>query len=224
MADPITPALRIDLSRRRPLRDEAYLVLRRAILSGTFKPEQRLVEREVAAQLGLSRSPVREAFRRLEQEKLVAPARQGVVVQGLNAAELDELYQIRQQLETLVARLAARRCCPEHLTRLEAIMADMTTAAAEDDNERLTAEGGRFHAALAEIAGNHRLAQLTASIGEEIHRYRNLNLAMPARRQSALEEHHQLLAAVADHDEDRAARLMFEHIAHAQAHMRQHTE
>lgn len=97
--------LEIDLSARRPLRDEAYLVLRRAILTGQFKPGERLIEREIATRIGLSRSPVREAFRRLEQERLVMVNRQGVVVQALDPLEVEELYQVRQHLEILVARL-----------------------------------------------------------------------------------------------------------------------
>src|SRR5574340_1161293 len=79
MSDSTMLQLGVDLSQRRPLRDEAYAVLRQAILSGQFKPGDHLVERQVAAQLGLSRSPVREAFRRLEQEHLVMVTRQGLV-------------------------------------------------------------------------------------------------------------------------------------------------
>ena len=91
--------LGVDPTTRRPLRDEAYLSLRRAILSGDFKPGDRLVEREVANKLDLSRSPVREAFRRLEQEGLVSVNRQGLFVQKVAPAEVEELYLIRQHLE-----------------------------------------------------------------------------------------------------------------------------
>jgi DNA-binding GntR family transcriptional regulator len=214
--------LTIDLSTRRPLRDEAYIVLRRAILSGQFKPGERLIEREVAQRLGLSRSPVREAFRRLEQERLVTVTRQGVVVQGLDLAEVEELYQIRQHLESLVARLAARRFSSEDRLHLEAILSQMTTAIAANDQARLVAESIHFHRTIAEIAGNRRLARLVGMVGEEIQRFRSLNMQMSARTESAMTEHREIIAALVARDEERAAQLMAQHVEHAQEYARQY--
>ncbi len=218
MPDSAMLQLGVDLSQRRPLRDEAYVVLRQAILSGQFKPGDRLVERRVAAELGLSRSPVREAFRRLEQDRLVTVARQGVVVQGLTPRDVEELYQIRQQLEALAARLAARQFAPEHLPRLEEILSRTVEAIAANDSAAISAEGIKFHEALADIGDNCHLKWLLASITEEIHRFRTLYLNIPARSQSALQEHRQILAAVAAHDQDLAGRLMAEHVSHALAY------
>ncbi len=218
MSDSATLQLGVDLSQRRPLRDEAYDVLRQAILSGQFKPGDHLVEREVAAQLGLSRSPVREAFRRLEQDHLVMVTRQGLVVQGLTLRDAEELYQIRQQLEALAARLAARNFKPEYLPRLEEFLSCTVKAIAANDSALVSAEGIKFHEALAEIAGNDHLKRMLASITEEIHRFRALYLNIPARSQSALEEHRQILVAVAARDPDRAAELMVEHIRQALAY------
>jgi DNA-binding GntR family transcriptional regulator len=204
--------LEIDLAARRPLRDEAYLALRRAILIGQFKPGERLVEREIADKIGLSRSPVREAFRRLEQEHLVTVTRQGVVVQSLDPTEVEELYQVRQHLEVLVARLAARNFKAEHRTRLQDILKRMSDALAADDQKRIAAESVRFHRALAEIAGNRRLARLVNAVGEEIQRFRSLNIQQSARTVSAVREHRKILTTLAARDEDRAAQLMAEHI------------
>ncbi len=219
MPDSAMLQLGVDLSQRRPLRDEAYAVLRQAILSGQFKPGDHLVERKVAAQLGLSRSPVREAFRRLEQDHLVAATRQGLVVQGLTPRDAEELYQIRQQLEALAARLAACRFTPEHLSRLEEILSRMAEAVAANDSASISAEGIKFHEALADIADNRHLKWLLGSITEDIHRFRALYLSIPARSQSALQEHRQILAAVADHEKDLAGQLMAEHIRQALAYI-----
>jgi DNA-binding GntR family transcriptional regulator len=221
MPDSATLQLGVDLSQRRPLRDEAYSVLRQAILSGRFKPGDHLVEREVAAQLGLSRSPVREAFRRLEQDHLVTVTRQGLVVQGLTLRDAEELYQIRQQLEALAARLAARNFAPEQRPRLEEILSRTVEAIAANDSAQISAEGIKFHEALAEIADNRHLKRLLAAITEEIRRFRALYLDIPARSQSALEEHRQILAAVAARDQDQAAALMAEHIHQASAYTQQ---
>jgi DNA-binding GntR family transcriptional regulator len=214
--------LGVDPTTRRPLRDEAYLSLRRAILSGDFKPGDRLVEREVAGKLDLSRSPVREAFRRLEQEGLVSVNRQGLFVQAVAPSEVEELYLIRQHLESLVARLAARNYSVEYRPRLEEVFSSMTAAGESGDQEHIVAEGARFHSLLAEIAGNHRLAKLTASIVEEIDRFRRLNLAEGPRTQLVLGEHRRILDAVIAGDEDGAAAVMVEHIGNSLAAAKLH--
>ncbi len=214
--------LDVDLANRRPLRDEAYLALRRAILCGDLAPGDHLVEREIASRLGLSRSPVREAFRRLEQEGLVRVTRQGVLVQSLDLAAVQELFEIRQQLESLIARLAARRFDVTRLPLLEEPLQDMAAAIAAGDRTRLESAGLAFHQALAHVAGNRRLAALNAAINQEIARFRSLSLAFPARTQSVFDEHRQIAAAVADRDEEAAARLMSEHIGRAWLHARQH--
>lgn len=216
---PLDPGLHleIDLSARRPLRDEAYLVLRRAILTGQFKPGERLIERDLAAKMGLSRSPVREAFRRLEQERLVAVNRHGVVVQALDPRQVEELYQVRQHLEVLVARLAARNFTSEHRQTLQEILQRMSAALDAQDQARVASESVHFHRAIAEIAGNRRLASLVATIGEEIQRFRSLNI-QHTRAAAAVREHRQIFAALAARDEERAARVMAQHIERSWAH------
>ena len=216
-------ALDIDLSIRRPLRDEAYLALRRAILAGQFKPGERLIEREIAQKIGLSRSPVREAFRRLEQERLVTVTRQGVVVHSLEPTEVEELYQVRQHLEVLVVRLAAHNFKVEHRARLQEILTRMSAALEADDQNLVAIESVRFHRVLAEIAGNRRLARMVNAIGEEIQRFRSLNIQQGARRPLAVREHRKILAALAARDEEHAAQLMAEHVEHSWTHARQYT-
>jgi DNA-binding GntR family transcriptional regulator len=215
MADLTSLQLDIDLTQRRPLRDETYVVIRRAILDGALKPGEYLNERALAEQLGLSRSPVREALRRLEQEGLVALVRQRMVVQELSFEKVLDLYQVRQPLEALVARLAAQRSQPEDLARLTAIMAEATAACAAKDDLRVREADVDFHETLADIAGNQLLTTLLASLTAEIHRFRNLHLANSTRGQESLDEHRQILDAVAAKDEDRAAALMHTHITHA---------
>jgi DNA-binding GntR family transcriptional regulator len=221
---PAALQLGIDPSARRPLRDEAYITLRRAILLGDFRPGDRLVEREVAAKLNLSRSPVREAFRRLEQEGLVRVSRQGLFVQAPDPMEMEELYVIRQHLEAWVAALAARNFQPEWLPRFEEIFNAMSAAAQKGDQEEVAGEGARFHALLAELAGNRRLARLDASIAEEIDRYRRLNLSVGPRIQDVLLEHRAVMAAVASGDEARASALMSEHIGNSLLLARRHDQ
>jgi DNA-binding GntR family transcriptional regulator len=163
---------------------------------------------------------VREAFRRLEQEGLLVASRQGLIVQTLSIEQVEELYQIRQQLECLVARLAARHCCDEHRTQLAEILASIEVAITASDFGMASVEGVRFHEKLAEIAGNRRLALLLASIGQEIQRFRNLYVNAPARPHNALAEHRLVMRAVVDGDEETAARFMYDHIGQALAHIK----
>lgn len=216
------PSLRIDLSTRRPLRDEAYLVLRRAILTGQFKPGERLVERDIAARLGLSRNPVREAFRRLEQERLVMVNRQGVVVQALDPREVEELYEIRRHLEVLAVQLAARHFTPAYRRQLQAILQRTMRALAEHDQAQVVEASIDFHRTIGEMSGNRRLARLVLEIGEEIQRFRSLNIHESTRTSLAVREHRQIFAALSRRDAKRAARLMAEHIEHSWLHARQY--
>lgn len=209
--------LGVDVASRRPLRDETYTTLRRAILSGVFAPGDRLVQHDVAARLGLSRSPVREALQRLEQEGLVQSTRQGLVVRGLDPTEVEELYRIRANLEAYAARLAARNFRAEHLPPFQAALAKGAAALKANDDEGVADAGFQFHETLAEITGNRRLVLLLASITEEIDRFRRINLTITPRGVMALAEHHQLLEALTAHDEEAAARLMSEHVERALA-------
>jgi DNA-binding GntR family transcriptional regulator len=216
--------LQIDLSARRPLRDEAYAVLRRAILAGQFKPGERLIEREIAAQMGLSRNPVREAFRRLEQERLVAVNRHGVVVQALDPREVEELYQIRRHLEVLAVQLAVRHFTPEYRRQLRNILQHTTRALADNDQAQVVELSIAFHRTIAEMSGNQRLARLVLEIGEEIQRFRSLNIQESTRTCIAVREHHQIFTALSRRDEKRAARLMAEHIERSWMHARRYLD
>jgi DNA-binding GntR family transcriptional regulator len=209
--------LGVDVAKRRPLRDETYTTLRRAILSGTFAPGDRLVQHDVADRLGPSRSPVREALQHLEQEGLVQSTRQGLVVRGLEPGEVEELYRIRANLEAYAARLAARNFRPEHLPLFQAALAKGAAALKAQDDEGVADAGFQFHEALAEIAGNRRLVLLLASITEEIDRFRRINMAMSPRGVMALAEHRLLLDALVAHDEETAARVMADHVERALA-------
>jgi len=121
----------------------------------------------------------------------------------------------------LVAQLAARHFTREHRLQLKEILARMSAALAADNQTQLEVECTRFHRALAEIAGNRRLARLVTAVGEEIQRFRSLNVHQSTRTKAVVREHRQIFAALVAHDEARAARLMADHVAKSLAHARQ---
>lgn len=175
----------------------AYLALRRAILTGALPPGHRLVERELAAQLGISRTPVREALQKLEQEQLVARAgRRGLVVAGYSVDDVLETYDIRMALEGLATALAAERRTEEHLAELAALLNAMGTCLAGGEVTRYRQFHARFNEALFRCAGRPRLAQLLRSLEEQVAGLTDIAYRVPGRLEEAHREHEAIVAAI----------------------------
>src|SRR4051794_15922744 len=135
----------------RPLSEEAYDVLRAAILSGRLGPGARLVEADIARQMAISRSPVREAVRKLEREGMVEyKPRRGTVVVGLSRADVADAYQLRAHLEGYGARLAATRATDAQLSELAMFIERMRDCAVAGDLAALVAADVEFHRSLCE--------------------------------------------------------------------------
>jgi GntR family transcriptional regulator of gluconate operon len=146
------------------LADYAYESLREGILSGRVRMGQHLVEGQLAAELGTSRGPVREALRRLQRDRLVVERpRRGVFVRTLTSSDLADIYNLRVAIETAAVRLAVRRGATSD--PLRAIIDAMRADAREDDLGSLVGHEVDFHQALCEISGNGLLASFYTGIG-----------------------------------------------------------
>jgi len=209
-------------SRRRPAanphRSEVYAQLRTAILHGALQPMERITENQIASRFGMSRTPVREAFRRLEAEGLihVIPQR-GSFVSQPSIDGILEIYQIRTPLEAMAARVAADNIEPLQLRRLEEIL-----AIEEDRGRRLSADRSlrlnrEFHAIIVACTRNRRLASMLTNLQDEVHRVRVLWPSTVARLDETWKEHAAILAALKAHDAGAAARCMREHLERAAA-------
>ncbi|GGQ19751.1 transcriptional regulator [Streptomyces griseomycini] len=201
------------LERPGPLRDRVYEALLELITTRALQPGQHLVESELAGHLGVSRQPVREALQRLNTEGWVdlRPA-QGAFVHEPTEEEADQLLTVRTLLEAEAARLAALNADSAGVETLEEILAQGLGAVASGDVDAAVALDARFHAAIMELAGNTVLAGLAAQVDRRVRWY----YAPVARRRGAQSwaEHRDLIAAIADHDEQLATRLMREHTEH----------
>jgi DNA-binding GntR family transcriptional regulator len=160
-----TDELRLPRVHARVLRQDVLEVLRSAILANRIRPGSRLLEAEVATQMGVSRAPVREAIRQLEQEGLVEffPHR-GAVVVGLPEDEIDAIYELRAGIE---ARAIARACATaaeEDLQRLEALIVDMQAALRQHDIDEVAEIDLRFHGAIVELSGFSLLKHIWQSL------------------------------------------------------------
>lgn len=201
------------LERPGPLRERVYQTLLELVITRALRPGQHLVESELAGHLGVSRQPVREALQRLNTEGRVDlwPA-QGAFAHEPTEEEADQLLTVRTLLEAEAARLAAVHADADGVAALEELCAEGERAVASDDVDAAVALNARFHATIMELAGNTVLAGLAAQVDRRVRWYHT----PVARRRGAQSwiEHRALIAAIADHDEERATRLMREHLEH----------
>ncbi|WP_030667086.1 GntR family transcriptional regulator [Streptomyces rimosus] len=201
------------LERPGPLRERVYEALLELITTRTLRPGQHLVESELAGHLGVSRQPVREALQRLNTEGWVdlRPA-QGAFVHEPTEEEADQLLTVRTLLEAEAARLAAANAGSAGIAELEALCDRGEQAVRDDDVETAVAVNAEFHAKVMALAGNTVLAGLAAQVGRRVRWYHT-----PVARQRGKRswtEHRELIAAIADRDEDRATAVMRAHTEH----------
>lgn len=207
--DGVLPGIR-PVDRPVPLRQSVYEALVELIVAGALRPGQHLVESELARQLGVSRQPVREALHRLEAEGWIdlRPG-QGAFVHVPTDEEVDQLLDVRELLEGATARLAARAATPEAVAALRATWQRGAEAVDSGDVTATVAANNEFHAAVADIAGNGVLAQLSEIVGRRVRWY--YRKVAPARGHESWSEHAQLVAAIEAGDEDLAATLARTH-------------
>jgi DNA-binding GntR family transcriptional regulator len=196
----------------RPLRHDAYEALRGAILLGRLQPGERVVEAEIARQMGISRGPIREAVRQLEQDGLVEyQPRRGVIVASLTREQVLDAYSVRAELEGFAARLAAERIAPADLEHLTELLEVMRRHARAHDAEALLQADVAFHKHISTLAGNRVLLRLWTSLGP--HAWTLFSVAqLRDYTLEALAERHQLIiAALRTGDPTEAERVATEH-------------
>lgn len=195
-----------------PLRQSVYEALVELVIAGRLMPGQHLVEAELAHQLGVSRQPVREALHRLEAEGWVdLRPNQGAFVHVPTGQEVSELLDVRELLEVQTARLAAHAADAGAVARLRAICDEGETAVEAGDTERFVTLNNTFHDALAEIAGNAVLAELSAIVGRRARWY--YRLVAPSRGRESCAEHARMVDAIEAGDAEQAARVARDHVA-----------
>jgi DNA-binding GntR family transcriptional regulator len=198
--------------------DEATQVLRDAILAGRFPAGARLRQTDLADRLGISRTPVREALGRLAFEGLVRLGPHGgVTVAVLDLTEAAALYDVREVLDGLAARLAATRASARDVARLGRAMAAMAACVARGDANRWFGAHVGFHDAIFQASGNPRLVALATVIRQSIQHFHPLLLRTERRLESALAEHRGIFEAIAGRAPEEAERRARAHIASARA-------
>ena len=187
--------------------------LERRILAGELAPGDKMSEEFIAAKLGVSRGPVREAFRALESAGLVRTEKnRGVFVREVSLEEADEIYEVRAGLDELIGRLLATRITPAGIAELRELMKKMQQAAKARSVADYYPLNVRFHDRLAELAGNGTLLAHYRRLVNELHLYRRETLAKGHDSfPISTREHAEIVEALARRDADRAGKLMYEH-------------
>ncbi|MEW5932004.1 MAG: GntR family transcriptional regulator [Bacillota bacterium] len=193
--------------------DAVYQRLRDGILSGTFQPGERLVERELAQQLRVSHIPIREALKMLARDGLIqyTPFK-GAQVINLTPEELQDFYEVRAVLEGFAARLAADRISPDELEELRALMKQAYELANEGNVPELARINLQFHEAIARSTRNHVLMNFLERIRNQIHFFMLQSLGVSGRPSQTLQEHEAVLGALVDRDGDRAEQAASQHV------------
>ncbi|MHB8172417.1 MAG: GntR family transcriptional regulator [Thermincolia bacterium] len=210
----------VKLDNYKPLREIVFESLREAIINGNLKPGERMMEIQLAEEMGVSRTPVREAIRKLELEGFVVMVpRKGAYVASISIKDIADVFEIRAALESLAAGLAAERITEDELESMERSLVRVAEATEANDLESLINMDTDFHEILYKASRNERLVQIISNLREQIQRFRTTSLAHPGRMKVALEEHKQIVEAISQRDVEAARNLAREHIENAENSM-----
>ena len=209
--------LPVNLETYKPLREVVFETIREAIISGDLKPGERLMEVQLAEELGVSRTPVREAIRKLELEGfLIMLPRKGAYVAEISLKDIIDVFEIRAALDSLAAGLAAERITDEELEDLERSLLSVVESADQNDLDGIVDTDTSFHDIIYKASRNERLIQIINNLREQIQRFRTTSLAFPGRMQIAVDEHRKIVEAISERNVSLAQSLAQEHIESAE--------
>lgn len=198
------------------LEEKVFCELEEEILSGRLARGAALTEISLSERLGVSRTPVRSAIRRLAEDGIVeVVANRGAVVVGITEDDLLDIYRIRVRLEGLASRLAAENISEEGLSRLRDSVELSEFYISKQDTEKLRELDTAFHEAIYVEAGNRLLCKTLSELHKKIRLYRKLSLSVPGRLERSVLEHREIYEAIAARAADRADELTSRHIEEA---------
>lgn len=209
----MTHELKVNMNEYLPLRDVVFNTLRQAILKGELEPGERLMEIQLADRLGVSRTPIREAIRKLELEGLVLMIpRKGAEVAKISEKSLRDVLEVRRSLEELAIGLACERMSNEDIEALEAAQETFREAVRNGDPMTIAETDEAYHDIIYNGTGNNRLVQILNNLREQMYRYRLEYIKDEDKRKVLLAEHDQILKMVKNRQVAEARKAIREHI------------
>ncbi len=197
--------LNFDIQNHKPLREMVYEELKMQILKGSIIPGTRMMEVELAEEMGVSRTPIREAIRKLEKEGLVTiEPRRGAYASMISTEDMVEILEVRQDLEGLAAFFAANRMTDEQMEELREVSSNYNDAVKRGKMEDMIKYDTRFHHIIVESCRNKILVQMIEQLQELVLRFRYIYYDNFRRAENMPEEHEAIVAAILEGDADKA--------------------
>lgn len=201
------------------LADQVFEKLENDIITGVYPRGEILTELKLVEQLGVSRTPIREALRRLEQERLIAESGKGSVVLGITLEDLVDIMNIRQRIEGLAAYYAAKNITPEGREKLRGINELQDFYYSRHDIENLRKMDDQFHDTIYELSGRTVIHDTLLPLHKKTQRYRRITMEDSARLDRSIQEHRAIFQAIYDGDAEKAEELTRKHITNAKDSM-----
>ena len=212
--------LELKLDNYKPLREVVFESIRAAIISGVLKPGERLMEVQLAEKLGVSRTPIREAIRKLELEGLVIMMpRKGAYVADLSIKDITDVLEIRAALEGLASGLAALRITDEEIEQIEHNAMEFHKAIEADDFEGIVQADIEFHDNIFKATRNEKLMQINNNLREQVQRFRIMYLSKSNKSKDLAKDHFEISEAISKRNIDMAEKLARMHIENAEKYI-----
>lgn len=205
--------LKVSVNEYLPLRDIVFNTLRKAILKGELEPGERLMEKQLAEKMGVSRTPIREAIRKLELEGLVVMIpRKGAEVAMITEQDIKDVLEVRAALESLAVKLACLRMDKGNMNELLAINDAFMGAAKRKDVETVIKKDVEFHDVIYSATKNYKLTGMINNLQEQIYRFRVEYIRQLDDFTSLMEEHEEIVSAIVANESDKAQAIATKHI------------
>lgn len=201
------------------LADQVFEHLEINILSGKYSKGETLTESKLSVELGVSRTPIREALRRLEQEHLIEEAPKGVVVVGITEKDLDDIFAIRLKLEGHVAAMAAKNHTEDELAIVREALEFQEFYLDKNDPDRIKSMDSRFHETIYKMSGSTIFYDVLEPLHKKILKYRKASVSNTSRAEASVAEHRAIYEALVARDSELASKLIVEHLNNAYQHI-----
>ncbi|MCK5237471.1 MAG: GntR family transcriptional regulator [Deltaproteobacteria bacterium] len=198
------------------LREKIVDFIKDSITSGRLKPGERVPEQEIAESFGISRTPIREAFRQLESEGFISfIARKGAVVSHITAKDVSEFYAIKSLLDGYAARLACAKFTDKEIAKLKSLNQQMEKCAEKNDVKGFFRLDNQFHDIFLKASGNEKLYALSHQIVQQFERYRITALSVPGRLAISVTQHKDIIKAFSDKNVTQVEALVRDNAEHS---------
>ena len=201
------------------LADQVFEHLETDILSGKYQRGDILTENHLCEILGVSRTPIREALRRLMQEHLIVETGKGSLVLGISDEDLRDIYMIRESLEGKAARMATETATQDEINELKSALELQEFYLSKQNSDQIRLMDNRFHEILYKISGSHVFYNTLLPLHKKVQKYRKVSLQSQSRANESVAEHREILNAIINRDAEAAEKFTSQHVRNAYNHI-----